>query len=131
MREESFLDTAYLASRETSLVIDSDLEDRVGVLDFHDGGSAQVAVGIITVAESKAVDTAVTLEVCRAVVQESADASTLLIQLAGALLKTGTLVGRKTYPAAMCINDKRESIELADSIDARGANPGLSILCIP
>jgi hypothetical protein len=77
------LDTAYLAGRETSLIIDSDLEDRVGVLELHNGGSAQVTVGIVTVAESKAVDAAVTLVVCRAVVQESADASTLLISVSG------------------------------------------------
>lgn len=51
-------------------------------------------------------------------------------------LETGPLVdrdqmGRKTYPAAMCINNKRKAVELPDSINARRANPGLSVLRIP
>lgn len=71
------MDVAYLVSRETDLIIHRDFEDRVGVLELHNGRSAQVAVGVVTVAESKAVDAAVALVVCRAVIQESADASTL------------------------------------------------------
>lgn len=76
-RDETTLDTAYLVGRETSLIIDSNLEPRVGVLELHDAGSAQVAVGIITVAKSETVDAAVALIVCGAVIQESTDASTL------------------------------------------------------
>jgi hypothetical protein len=77
MHVERLLGISYLVGRETGLVIDSDLEDRVGVLELHDGGSTQVAVGIITVPESKAVDAAVTLVVCRAIIQKSTNASTL------------------------------------------------------
>lgn len=47
------------------------------MLELHDGGSTQVAVGIVTVAESKAVDAAVTLVVRRAIIQKSTNASTL------------------------------------------------------
>jgi hypothetical protein len=47
------------------------------VLELHDAGSAQVAVGIIAVAKSETVDAAVALIVCGAVIQESTDASTL------------------------------------------------------
>lgn len=80
-------DIAYLVGRETSLIIDSYLEPRVGVLKLHNAGSAQVAVGIITVAKSETVDAAVALIVCGAVIQESTDASTLESQISRSLLQ--------------------------------------------
>ncbi len=85
--DERTRDTAYLVGRETSLIIDSNLEPRVGVLKLHDAGSTQVAVGIITVAKSETVDAAVALIVCAAVIQESTDASTLESQFSGSLLQ--------------------------------------------
>lgn len=36
-----------------------------------------------------------------------------------------------THSSTMCINYQSKSVELADSIDARGTNTGLAILGVP
>lgn len=100
----------YLVGGEADLIVHGHLKERVGVLQLHDRGPAQIPVGIVTVSESKAVDTAVTLVVCCAVVQESTDTSAT---------------------PTVCINDKSEAIELAHSVNAGGANTSLAILGIP
>lgn len=68
----------YFAGREANLVIDSDLEDRAGGFHLYNGRTAQVPVGIVTVSKSQAVDVPVALVVCRAIIQEASDASTLV-----------------------------------------------------
>lgn len=48
------------------------------MLDTEDGRPSQVAVGVVAVTKSQAVYTLVALVVCRAVVEEPSNASTLI-----------------------------------------------------
>lgn len=100
----------YLVGREADLVVHSHLKERVGVLQLHDRGPAQISVGIVTVSESKAVNTAVTLVVCCAIVQKSTNTST---------------------PSTVCVNNKSEAIKLAHGVNAGGANTSLAVFGIP
>lgn len=69
----------YLVRGEADLVVHSNLENRVCVLQFHDGWATKVSVSVVAVSEGEAVDTSVALVVCRSIVQESANTSTLEI----------------------------------------------------
>lgn len=100
----------YLVGREADLVIHSHLEERVGVLQLHHGGPTQVAVGVVTVSESKAVDAAVALVVCCAIVQKSTNTSA---------------------PSTVRINDESEAIKLAHGVNAGRANTSLPVFGIP
>lgn len=80
------------------------------MLQLDHRGSSQIAVGVVTVSKGETVDATVTLVVCCSIVQEPANAST---------------------PSTVCIDDKSKTIKLAHGVDAGGAHPSLTILCIP
>lgn len=101
---------AYLVGGEADLVIHGHLKERVGVLQPHHRRPSQIPIGIVTASEGKAVDIAVTLVVCCAIVQESTNTSA---------------------PSTVCINDESEAIELAHGVDTGGANASLTVFGIP
>lgn len=69
----------YLASGKADLIVHGNLENRVSMLQLHNRWTSEVSVGIIAVSKGEAVDTAVALIVCRPIVQESPNASSLVI----------------------------------------------------
>lgn len=68
---------SYLVCREAELVVHGHFEDRVRVLETHDGWTAQVTVWVVAVAKRQAVYAPVTVVICCAVVEESSNAASL------------------------------------------------------
>lgn len=98
------------------------------MLDTQNRRTSQVAVGIVAVTKSQAVYTLVAFIVCRTVVEESANTTTLDRELV--LMKLIAHL-KCTHSAAMGVNDKSQSVKLAHGVDTRGADLALSILRIP
>jgi hypothetical protein len=67
------------------------------------------------------------LVIGRTVVQESSNAATLL----GRLVGVNTTIRENTHTSTVRINHKCKAVKLADSINARGTDPGLAIFGIP
>lgn len=68
---------AYLASLEAQLVIHGDFKIRARLSNLHNRRAAQVAIGVVTVSKSQAVNIAMALIIRCPVVQKSANASAL------------------------------------------------------
>lgn len=67
----------HLVGFEAKLIVNSDLENRVRMLDPNNRRTAKVPVRIVTMAKSQAINAAMTLVVRRSVVQKASNTSTL------------------------------------------------------
>jgi hypothetical protein len=116
----------YLCCCEAWSVVDGHLEDTAGVFDAHHRWPAQVAVRIVAVPESKAVDASVGFVVCGAVVEEASDGTALKRVSCCKLHLDGV-----AYPPAVGVNHKREAIELTNGVNAGRADLGLAVFRVP
>lgn len=116
-----------LGSRKADLVINRDFKT-VRVFYFHHRGATQIPVGVVTVAKGQAVHATVALVIDCSIIEEPTDTSTLVDRL---ISVCSMKFQGKTYSTAVVVNDQSETIELANRMNTGGADPSLTIFCIP